>query len=136
MLTLLLAAMFVLGGNPDHSQVVARNGARDSVAGTISAAIATLESKDYKTFLTQFVVPEQVKTRASSPAALATWVDEFSSRADKLLAALKYVQTKTPTYNDSKMSATFDLSTATLPKPSPPTLILVKIDKSWYIGGR
>lgn len=106
--------------------------AREKVETAIDAAVQLLDSKDYTTFLLQFAPPDQVKARGGSPEALEAWVRYFSTQADNVLAALKYAATQTPTYDDAMTTATFSLKG----KGGPPSLIMVKIGKYWYLGNK
>ncbi len=105
---------------------------REKVETAIGAAMRLLESKDYRTFLLQFVPPDQVKARGGSPEAMDVWVEYFSAQADSILAALKYARTQTPTYDDTKAIATFPLKG----DAGPSSLKMVKIGQYWYIGNK
>ena len=100
----------------------------------IAEAIRLLEAKDYKTFVSQFVPPDQLKARAGSPEAFNTFVERFAERADRLLAAFKYIRTQKPTYDQAKTTATFQLDgQADAPSTS---LTFVKIGQYWYLANR
>lgn len=105
---------------------------RENAETAVGEAIRVLESKDYKTFLLQFVPPDQVKARGESAEALAAWVDLFSRRAGSLLEAFKYARSQTPAYDQAKTTATFPLKGDVGPK----TLKMVKIGQYWYLGDR
>jgi len=113
-------------------QTVSKPSPRENAEAAVGEAIRVLESKDYRTFLLQFVPPDQVKERGGAPEALAAWVDLFSTRADSLLAALKYARTHTPTYDDAKTTATFSLKG----EGGPDSLRMVKIGRYWYLGDK
>ena len=113
-------------------QTASKPDPREAVETAIGAAIHLLESKDYRTFLLQFIPPEQVKARGGSPEALDAWVEYFSAQAHSVLAALKYARTQTPTYDATKTTATFPLKE----EAGPESLKMVKIGRFWYIGNK
>jgi hypothetical protein len=113
-------------------QTAPKPGPREKVDTAIGEAIQLLESKDYRTFLLQFVPPDQVKARGGSSEALDAWVEYFSSQADGVLAAFKYARTQTPTYDEARTTATYPLKGDTGPK----SLRMVKIGRYWYLGNK
>ena len=72
-------------------------------------AIRLLEAKDHKTFLTQFVPPDQLKDLAGTSEAFDTLVKTFPPRGERILTALKSVRTQKPTYDAAKPTATFQV---------------------------
>jgi len=114
------------------AQTASKPDPREKVETAIGAAVHLLESKDYRTFLLQFVPPDQVKARGGSPKDLDAWVEYFSGQANSVLAALKDAMTQTPTYDDARTTATFPLKG----ESGPPSLKMVKIGKYWYVGNK
>ena len=129
----LVLCISLLGASPQGAPAPAPNpDPRENVDTAIVAAIHLLESKDYKTFLLQFVPPDQVKLRGGTPEAMDAWVELFSSRADRVLAALKYARTQTPTYDEAKTTATYPLNG----EGGQDSLNMIKIGRFWYIRNK
>ena len=105
---------------------------RTDINTTIADAIRVLEAKDYRTFLVTFLPPDLVKARGGSPEALTKWLDDFSPRGPKLLAAFKYASKQKPVYDQAKTTATFPLKI----EGAPPTLRMVRIGQTWYLGDK
>jgi hypothetical protein len=57
------------------AQTASKPDPREKVETAIGAAVHLLEAKDYRTFLLQFVPPDQVKARGGSPKDLDAWVE-------------------------------------------------------------
>jgi hypothetical protein len=112
------------------SQTAPKPSPREKVETAIAEGTRLLESKDYTTFLLQFVPPDQVKKLGGSPEALDAWVEHFAAQAPAVLAALKDASTQSPTYDDTYTIATFPLKAESGPK----TLRMVKIGRYWYVG--
>lgn len=111
-------------------QVASRPSPRENVGTAILEAIRLLESKDYKTFLMEFIPPDVVKARTASPAALNEWVEGFAAHSvGFLLPRLKEASKLTPTYDGQKTTATFQLKDYDGTK----WFKMVKIDRYWYV---
>ncbi|MBZ5499051.1 MAG: hypothetical protein LAP85_21850 [Acidobacteriia bacterium] len=132
MSVVLSSVLLCLTMSVSSPQTASKPDPREKVETAIGAAIHLLELKDYKTFLLQFVPPDQVKARGGSPEALDAWIEYFSAQADSILAALKDARTQTPTYDAAKITATFPLKGEAGPK----SLKMAKIGQFWYIGNK
>jgi hypothetical protein len=115
------------------SQTAAKPSPRENAETAVVEAIRLLEAKDIKTFLTQFMPPDDMKAQAGTPDAFDAFAQRFETRSDRLLGALKDARTQKPTYDEAKTTATFPLKE---PVGSRTTLTLVKIDKYWYISNK
>ncbi len=114
-------------------QRAAKPGPREMPETAVREAVRLLEAKDYEAFLTQYLPPDQLKSRAGTPEALKAMAQDFSTRVDRILPMLKAASTQKPAYDEAKTTATFEVIDAS-GAPSP--LRLLKIGRYWYIGNK
>jgi hypothetical protein len=121
---------------PDKDpQPTAKPDPRENADTAVVFAIRLLEAGDHKMFLSQFMPPDELKSRAGTPEALSAFADAFgtSGRSARLLAALKNARTKTPAYDQAKTTATFQLDPQA---DAPNALVMVKIGTYWYLSNK
>ena len=114
-------------------QRAAKPRARQTPETAVAEAVRLLEAKQYETFLTEFLPPEQLKSRAGTPEALKALAQDFSSRVDRILPLLKSASTQKPTYDEAKTTATFQGIGAS---EGLPPLRLIKIGEYWFIANK
>ena len=127
MITVLTLALSMTAGITAPPQSAA---GRESVEKTIAEAIRVLEAKDYRQFLSEFVLPKNLEAVAGTPEAFEQLVKELPVRSGKFLFALKDAQGRAPIYDAAKTTATFP------PAGGEPGLKLTKLDRRWYIANK
>ena len=106
-------------------QAAAKPGPRENVETAVVEAIRLLEAKDYKTFLPQFVPPDDYKVMVPTPEALDTTAERFGPRSERLLIALREASTLKPTFDAAKTSATYTLNVQLLDTVEPLAALIV-----------
>jgi hypothetical protein len=126
--SILTVALFALAGFQQPA-ATAKPDPRANLDTTIALGIKLLEQKDYKTFLTTFPRPERLAERRDT---IEEFVASFAKgNADRLLGALKQIQSMKPTMNADGSMATYTFDPP--PETGPRTLRWVKVNGVWYI---
>jgi len=111
-------------------QVTSKPPTREKAETAILDALRLIESKDYRTFLLEFMPPELVKTKAKSVAALDEWVEYFATHGVVYtLPKIKEASRVAPTYDEAKATATFPLKDYDGTK----WYKMIKIGRYWYV---
>ena len=103
---------------------------REKLETIIPEGIRLLKAKKYKTFLEQFVAPEDLK-RIKSRVKLEDMAELFGKRkAGVLLSVLESIKDQEPEVSDDGKTATYRLSK---PAGSKKKIEFQKVGKYWYI---
>jgi len=103
---------------------------REKPETAVPEGIRLLEAKDYATFLTNFVPPDDLK-KITAKASLDEFAKRFGeNKAPQLLQVLKSIRDSKPALDPSGKKATYELKEQIEGKKS---IIWVKVDKYWYI---
>jgi len=98
----------------------------------IAEAIRLLEAKEYKTFLTKFMAPDDYK-RITEAVAIDLLAEKFAGdRAEHFLKVLHYAKKQKPTLSEDGKLAVFNLDES-LRLPNRDKLVFEQIDGLWYI---
>lgn len=126
LLSLLFSLVFLCRGfaaEADPSQGL------DSV---IALGIRQLEAKEYMTFLQTVVPPDELKKISEKEGGLAALAKSFGEgKAVSLLAVLKAIQARKPTFENDGKTATFTIPDAT--GSTKGVIKFTRIENNWYI---
>ncbi|MGA2032404.1 MAG: hypothetical protein ABSG68_09125 [Thermoguttaceae bacterium] len=116
--------------------------AEEKLAEALRARLRTanelLASKKYDKFLTESMVPEELKAAQSRDKTAAKSTAEHLAKTGPLLAAmLQAAEKKTPTVNEAGTEASFDLRDIHVNgAPPKPEFKLAKIGGTWYLRNK
>ena len=128
-----LCMLVVLCASAALSVAIAEEGKaepRENLETAIPEAIRLLEAKEYVTFLTNFVNPDDFK-RFTEGTTVEAFAKHFAEgNADVLLKALQSIKEAKPTMENDGKRAVYDLKEKINGRDK---LAFVKVEKYWYI---